>query len=351
MTFNPFISEKVLVHLKYWESIQRGIIPSPIAFVVCPSSACNYGCEYCNSNVVIKKNPFLMNIETMDTIIEAAKYWGTKAITLSGGGEPLLNKNVSHLIGGATDIGVEVAVITNGFNIELHIADLLKCKWIGVSIDAGNKKTYSELKAVDPKYYTKVIENIKMLAEAKDKSSSDVNITAKYLIHPNNYREIFEFVRNAKASGCDNVYIRPGDDPWFTENRVFKFSDIQVATVSEQIQEAKNLYEDNIFKVYSALPKYDTDFKSIKNFKNCWSPYVTFTVDSYGNLEMCCDHLGNKNFRLCHIDKALDLWGSDMHKKLVGNINVSKCRKCTHANFNEMFEKAILEDSLFFNFI
>jgi hypothetical protein len=60
-------------------------------------------------------------IEIVDDIVSM----GVKAVTFSGGGEPLLYKPLPEVIGRLAEGGVCVATLTNGSNLKAKVADAL----------------------------------------------------------------------------------------------------------------------------------------------------------------------------------------------------------------------------------
>jgi hypothetical protein len=72
-------------------------------------------------------------------------------------------------------------------------------------------------------------------------------------------------------------------------------------------------------------------------------------------VHLCFDVRGKKEWILCkHYPdprEILKVWGSEKHKKIIDSVNVSKCPRCTFGPYNEIIEKAIIEDKMFLDFI
>ena len=346
-TYNDFNSLKALVHVKYWDSIKDNIIPPPIFVSIDPMAACNFNCSFCNASKVIKDNMRLTNT-MIDTITNTLKTWDTKAICIGGGGEPLLNNNVGYMINSIRDIGIDIGVVTNGYLLSKYEAELSRCKWVGVSIDAGNSTTYSSIKGVPSQYFTDVLDSMKRFSETK----SVATLSYKYLLHPNNFSEVYTAAKLAKEVGCDYIHFRPGGDPWFDPDRnEFNFTDQMIDEVRAQLNEARKEFEDGSFKIFGILHKFTDSWEIKRSFSKCYAGFVTGVFTADGKFGICCDRRGDNSTTLCSHNKAVEVWGSKEHIDLVNEINVKHCPRCTYSHVNEIFENVIVKDNMGYYFI
>jgi len=79
----------------------------------------------------------------MKSYIEQLKDYGVKAVTFSGGGEPLMNRDTETAIVHARAIGLDVGLITNGqYMAPGGLADVIvgHCTWVRVSLSATTPK-------------------------------------------------------------------------------------------------------------------------------------------------------------------------------------------------------------------
>jgi MoaA/NifB/PqqE/SkfB family radical SAM enzyme len=350
--YNPFNSIKAVAHVQYWQSIKQGIIPPPFFLSIDPSGICNYSCPFCNASHTLQSNPAQLSIDDINDIMDLLKFWRTRAVCVGGGGEPLTNPHTGYLIDLLTHNGIDIGVVTNGSAIDRFMDPLSLCKWVGVSMNAGTADTHAKAMGCKPEDFDKVLKNIRSLVSYRKKHKTNVEVTYKYLIHPLNYKEIYEAARIAKEIGCDLIHIRPGDDPWFNKGaNEFALTPAQISESRALIDSARTKLEDSSFKVYGVSHKFDADWRPKKSFKNCYATLVQCLISSSAQIELCCDRRGYQGLILCSVRDARDKWGGDKHKKMVEEIDVNQCPRCTYTHVNEIFENVVLDDRMLYDFI
>ena len=77
-------------------------------------------------------------------IVDDILAMGVKAVTFSGGGEPLIYRPLPDVVEKLSVGGVRVATLTNGVNLKARNADAFAAHgtWIRVSIDACDNASY-----------------------------------------------------------------------------------------------------------------------------------------------------------------------------------------------------------------
>ncbi len=349
--FNAFNTMKILKHLNYWEQIKLALegdadFPPPIAVTVDLSLACNLKCSFCNASNVMDNKSF-MSPEWCIALPKFLKEWGVKAVTIAGGGEPLLNKHASMFMYACKDVGLPLGLITNGTLIDKHLDAILDCcSWVGVSVDAGSAQIYENIKGKN--HFHKVIDNIGKI------SITPIEITYKYLICPENILDITMACCIAKDRGCNQIHIRPMGKAWF-DDREAVFTEEEVNTALEQVTKAREMYEDDKFKVFGITHKFSTDFQIENDFGKCWSAFMYLLIQPNGMISTCCDRRGDDKVVLApHLEKISSIgqvWGSAHHVEMFENIDVKKCCRCTFSLHNQVYENMILEDKTFADFI
>jgi len=334
--YNPFNSLKALVHVKYWEQIiKEKKIPPPIFISIDPCGFCNFNCPHCNASKVLDKSRMTNNI--MQQVLSLVEQWKVKAVCIGGGGESLLNPLTYDLIDELTKLKIDVGIVSNG-SVVLDKNKLLKCKWIGFSIDAAIPRTYSIMKGIDSKWFDKVITNIKSL------TNQGTEISYKYLLHPNNYNEIYEASKLAKEIGCNLIHIRPGAEPWFKDSKSWTFTEEMIKSVQKDIVRIQNEIADTNFSVYGITHKFNQNFSIKKSFSKCYACMTTCVINHRGEIGLCCDMRGHDSFTLCTLENVNKMWGSKEHFDLHNIIDVDKCTRCTYSHINEIFENVIIND-------
>lgn len=344
--YNSFNSLKALVHVKYWGQIPIGNIPNPIFVSIDSNSSCNLKCPHCNAADIMNKFNVKLDRPLIDKIIKLLNLWGTETVCVGGGGESLVNDDTNYLFDQLHKNLIDFGVVTNGLSIPNFLDTLEYAKWVGISVDAGTSETYSKVKGVPEKIFSKVLNNIETLRNR----CPNLEISYKYLILPNNYSDIYLGGKIAKDLKCSLIHLRPGADPWFMSDTNIKFSKDQINEAQLQIDKVRSNFESEEFAVFGIMHKFENDWKIKKSFKKCYATYTTCVIYPNGDIGLCCDRRGDASLTLCNINDAFEYWGSQKHIDLVNKININICPRCTYSHINEIFENVIIDDKMLYNF-
>lgn len=98
---------------------------------LCPTNRCNLNCEYCSCGERDKvlEMPLLDVVNLLDT----AKGCGCQAITITGGGEPLLHPDINHIIAACQSRFIKVGLVTNGMELDKLTEHV---DWCRISFDS-----------------------------------------------------------------------------------------------------------------------------------------------------------------------------------------------------------------------
>ena len=134
---------KMLLDMDLIKSTQEGrVIPIHIQFL--PTNKCNRNCTFCSCNARDKE--LEINFTTAKKIIDKCKALGTKSVTITGGGEPLLYPYINELISYYHTNGIKIGLVTNG--ILLHTIPektINKMIWCRISND-DSRNCFAEYK-------------------------------------------------------------------------------------------------------------------------------------------------------------------------------------------------------------
>jgi len=127
---------------------KQGAEEFPLMCVVAVAYPCNALCPHCpytNSNIrkEFSDAPWIDPVVFRKIADECGKYGAF--IRITGGGEPLLHKNLIEMVEYAKSVGAKIGIITNGSKFTEENTDrLLKCgtDMIEFSADAADSKTY-----------------------------------------------------------------------------------------------------------------------------------------------------------------------------------------------------------------
>lgn len=118
--------------------ILANVIPldTPYTIYIFPTNFCNFSCNYCGHSLGTEKmieeydfNLGIMNMDTFEKIIDQISHFPKKlkVLSLTGHGEPLLNKNLSKMIKYAKDkkVADRIEFISNGSILTNELSDKL----------------------------------------------------------------------------------------------------------------------------------------------------------------------------------------------------------------------------------
>jgi len=358
--FNPFNSDKNLVHsAHYFAILKRKILP-PININFDMTNICNYNCRFCIFANRKRTDP------TGETFRDASsltskyilslpkiwKEWGAKAVCIGGGGDPTCHPACRDMLPECKKQGLDVGFVSNGFlcnDSSWWNAINKNCKFVGFSIDAGNKKDYTKTKGVPGDQFNVVINNMKEIAKVKKRMGSKLNIGFKFLIDDKNYKSIYQAIKIASEIGCNTIHIRPAISP--TQIKLFKEHGNEIWN---QVRRGRKFERDN-FKVMGVTHKFNPDMSKKHEFGKCRASMLTSTWCADGKVYMCTDTRGNPWAYLSdhypNPKKFIKYWGSKDHWNKVDRISLKKCDRCTLSPQNEYFEHVFINDEMEINLI
>lgn len=263
-----------------FESISQHQDPYPKCIEIHTTDICNQRCQYCfhggNGFGKQRQQERFMNLGEYAALFQEMADLGIKDLSISGGGEPFLLRQILGVIDQARNNQLRVRIATNGNFISQEAVDrVIQCDEMRVSLDTPDPATYARIRNVDEKMHQLTLGNMAILVKAKQQSKSRLNIGASCIIGSVNATQLLSFT--------DLMIGRLGID-----EVVFKY-DIYAKFIAEssseplierQLEEAKSKYGDAI-EVRPRLSSFQTG-------NPCIVPYLKPAINPYGELYSCC---------------------------------------------------------------
>ena len=126
----------------------RSVPPTlPLSINLDLTTACNYACDHCidwdQLNAPVRHEELELR-KSMETMVEG----GLASVILIGGGEPTLYPNFAGFVKFLKDLGLQVAVVSNGSRGDRLLSivkDLDEHDWIRLSLDSGTNATFTAM--------------------------------------------------------------------------------------------------------------------------------------------------------------------------------------------------------------
>lgn len=263
---SPYSNLKIFAHADKLNEIAAGERVAPIYLRIKPTNYCNHKCYYCSyadTDLGLRdsvKKQDQIPYEKMMEIISDIKDMGVRAVTFSGGGEPLIYPYIQDTFKGVLDAGIDLSLITNGQLLKDEKAELLsQAKWVRVSFDSADAKTYSKIRGIPEDSFGEVCKNISDFSKIKSKNCE---LGVNFVINHENYNQILDMGKMLKELGVNHVkYTARVTTDLFDYHKPFRNQ------VVDQIHKAIDELEGDGFKV---INKYESDFDSVLIFKRCY---------------------------------------------------------------------------------
>ena len=161
---------KVFHHHDRLDMLDRGERCAPIYIRIKPTNVCNHNCYYCtyatgnsvNRGAVDRTDSIPW--PKMQEILQDMGDMGVKAVTFSGGGEPLIHPEVTKILYSMHEMGLDIGIFSNGarLNQEVRKAVLDTCTFIRLSINGSNSAEHETVHRVKGDF-EKIVENVRSL--------------------------------------------------------------------------------------------------------------------------------------------------------------------------------------------
>lgn len=344
-----FNSLKILAHADRLRQIAAGRMPFPVDWHIYPSNICNHSCNFCM---------FRQNGEQFDHAVQLPRFLLLKAVDdaartgavlthFSGGGEPLINKHTLPAMERAAELGLSVALSTNGSLLSPEVARVVE--FIRVSLNAGTEEQHNRTNHANDSHsdWERILRNVEAAAGVKRR-----DLGLAFVVDQYNWRDILPFCRVASEVGADFVHIRPG---FFYDEQEDAATRAAMPEAFAACEEAKTLYGDKV-KIFAISEKFD-GYWTPREYDKCLAVLTGTCFTATGDFAVCQDRTDLRFGAAYWQTNASfeEVWHSEEHKALVASIvspgTLDTCPRCVWNNRNNIIQKVFIEDELRLNLI
>lgn len=186
-------------------------VVAPVHVRIKPMNRCNHDCWYCAYRVTNLQLGDAIDLEdTMPTekmseLVGDLIDMGVKAVTFSGGGEPLLYKPLPESIERLAGGGIRVATLTNGSNLKGRVAESFAehGTWVRVSVDAWDDESYTAARKVKMGSFTQLLENIRRFVD----TGTQCVLGVSFIVGKANHAHVYEACSKFKDAGVNHIKL------------------------------------------------------------------------------------------------------------------------------------------------
>lgn len=306
------MNNKIYYYLDQVEKLERGEFVAPISVEIDPSNSCNLNCGFCMFKDWRSNHHEHLDLNTYISLIGELQQMGTRSITFTGGGEPLMNPNFNIMAKMAKSLGFQIGLVTNGILLD-KVENLEDFLFIRVSLDAHNREDYKLVKGLD--YFDTVIQNI------TDSLKWNKIIGLSYVVGPHNNKDLQKAEDLANELGVAYLQIKPS-----------------------YINEKKEIFTD--FKYPDGRDIIGTERYLPKDNVPCTIAALVGIVGANGDVYFCCQGRGIDRLTLGNLkDKTFkQMWTERLDLKP----KVSLCPMCRYMNYTKAYKEILDNGDLFF---
>ena len=326
---------KINYHVREIADMFDGKLQAPIYVEISPTGICNHKCLFCHYNYLGHEGKFKKG-KIPELIAELASM-GVKSVVFAGNGEPTLHVDTIKAIQLAYDLGMDVAMSTNGALLkEEHFEILAKClTWIRFSFNAGSEENYTYVHQTSNDDWQKVIDNIKKLKATKDRLNSNITIGTQFVLIPENKDFALEHGKMLKSLGVDYFSVKHFYD--HSHNEFSVVEQIADSFIENLDKEAQKLCDDK----FNFLVRSTSNLSSQRVYDKCYGLEFIVFIDEQGDVYSCFSHQYDKKTIMGNIfEKSFkEIWDSQMKKDSLNHINdcitKNNCQpNCRHHQIN-----------------
>lgn len=313
MKKNKYNDFKIVWFPEKLNSFLENKITGPIYVRIKPTNKCCHNCWFCVYNP--KFSDMHHNIKNRDELPKNSLFdlirnlheIDVKAITFSGGGEPLCHPAISEAMLMVLNNKMALSIITNGQFLYGDRASILcRAHWVRISVDYFDEKSFKISRGCSTDMFDKLLKNISNFAALSSKSS-DLGIN--FIINKDNVNHLEKAFYLFESLGIDNIRFSP---MWTTDLIEYhsNISETAIKTIADLRKNSKIEVYDSYSNVFSSVGK--------RTYHKCFFSQMVPVVAADGYLYTCHNMSYENNGRISSknikTSSFKDIWFSEETK-------------------------------------
>lgn len=319
--------KKINLHPEQLVKLKKNQRPFPVTMEVDLTNYCNHNCSFCCWGEDIATDKSTLKTNVIKKCIKDMKMLGTKALTFTGGGEPMIHKDFYKVLAYANKNKLDCGLITNGSAITKERCHILfeNLQWIRISVSGGDAASYLKVQGKD--HFERVLKNISILSDTKKKIKSNTKIGVRLLLTEENLYTITTLAERIKKIAEIN-YLQISPNQFSSDEGKFWHS----ARVSNEIEKVKKILKNTKMNLltssFEILNTSKEKRKGIVDFpKKCYAHFFQGTIMADGNVAFCKDSRFSKKYTVGNINTKTikEIWNSKKFLEIEKWIKPSNC--------------------------
>lgn len=351
MRLTPFTPLKLLWHSDQVRAAVAGERRFPISVEWDFSNVCNHHCAWCSFGEFRAEEPVHFPFARGLDLIRELDEGGTKSVTVTGGGEPLMHPNRVALFEALRASRLAYGLVTNGRLLcgETAAEVARGATFVRVSLDAGQSQTHQLLHATVRPEFDLILQH---LADLRTLAPA-LTLGVSFCVFDVNCGEIPQAAGLVESAGADYLEVRP---VFPTEWRGGAFTNPLTETHLDEARRGLEQARASAgagFEVLGLIERFDQVWPHAKPYTQCRIGPLTTIVSATGDLYHCCQQRGMPEFRVGSLigTPFSEVWGSEAHQAMLARIDVGACPPCRYDGYNQIIESAVLADAMHRDFI
>lgn len=317
----------------------------PVYVEISPTGNCNHRCTFCALDFMGYRGARIEHGTLVQVLCNMHKV-GVRSIMFAGEGEPLLHKDLEAVCEAGKDIGLDLAITSNGvLLVERRMGILNHLKWFRFSVNGGNKTAYDWIHRGGHNDFAIVWDNIYSAVDYRGERGLGCTIGVQCLVLPDNADSIMELAERCMDAEVDYLILKPYSQ--HPASISHEYADSHNWIDHDRLQKIAEMYSDSRMEV---IYRKDTICRGIcteERYDICRSvPYLWAYVSSDGDVFGCSAYLHRPaEFAYGNIleNTFEEVWKGKKRKEaieMMKTFDISQCRKmCRMDAVNEYLHR------------
>lgn len=317
----------------------------PIALEIDATNKCPLACAHCIWSDLRSSVKDSLQPNALLRVVDEAAEIGVRALTWTGGGEPLSHPTTVEGIKKAASLGLRNGMFTTAVPMTPQVTEVLleNLTWVRFHLDGATPTTYGSLHQVNPLVFDKVTENIRNFTVRRRETGARVSAGMNTVALESDIEDVGNLARLAKDLGLDFFQYKH-DLTRTYQPQYQEWWDGEVIPVMDQL--SRELTSDGFQLQY--VRKMDLSRPDLSPACHIHHALTAITAD--GRVSFCKNTRDEVDWSIGSIYEAhlRDIFDGERHRRLKQQITPSNCGviPCPNKSANLTINKVVETGSL-----